>query len=262
MFEFIKAVSDTVLDMINALIAYHDKPLISSVVLSCYHITGRGESCEQPKKEVNPKGSAFSDDKPKPKVAIAGSLVSVEKPVKEDKNNSEVLPKPMKTPPPIPVKTLPPFPKEIKCVDRGTKKVYLPGQAWYGDDDCMHCTCQEDGQAACATPMCLTPFCATGPAIKIKGRCCQVCPDDVICKENSRAKIAGKERWQKDDCSLCHCTKSGVECVDPKSVNQTCPRKQSWNGNCEPICINDICKLKCFFLFFLFFYALLRGLEP
>jgi len=105
----------------------------------------------------------------------------------------------------------------------------------------MHCTCIRDGYPVCSTPMCALPFCTTGEAFKVKGRCCPVCPEDLICRsKNGRARIAYEERWQEDDCQVCECTKEGVNCVDPSKVLQKCKSPQRWNGKCKPVCLDDV----------------------
>lgn len=143
---------------------------------------------------------------------------------------------------PIPVKPLPRLPQHKVCIDYDTKKEYKVGEEWFGEDDCMHCTCIRDGYPICSTPMCDLPFCTTGVAFKIKGRCCPVCPEDHICMtKNGRAQIAN-ERWQEDDCQVCQCTKNGVVCVDPNKVTQGCKYPQRWNGKCKPVCLDDVSK--------------------
>ncbi len=192
--------------------------------------SGKGSQC---KKEVeinedddDSKPEKEGTEKPKPKIAIAGSLKSADEKIKIDKKEPDEIP----------------LPKITRCKDERSGKLYRPGDQWYGDDDCMHCTCLEDGSMACASPMCGLPFCAKGPAKKVKGRCCPVCPDDVLCSENGRTKIAKRDRWQRDDCSVCQCTKDGVVCVGVSKQNQSCDRPQLWNAKCKPVCLNDISK--------------------
>lgn len=142
----------------------------------------------------------------------------------------------------VPPKKLPVVPTEKFCIDYETKKQYKVGEEWFGVDDCMHCTCIRDGYPVCSTPMCGLPFCTTGEAIKISGRCCPVCPEDHVCRSaNGRARI-GKERWQEDDCKVCECTKEGVMCVDPSKFEQRCKYPQRWNGKCKPVCLDEIRK--------------------
>lgn len=139
------------------------------------------------------------------------------------------------------------LPPVLKCIDHATKKIYKPGDEWYGDDDCMHCTCSADGLTVCASPMCELPFCKTGPALKTKGRCCPICPEDRTCKtEKGRTRVAYKERWQQADCKVCECTKDGIKCVDPTTKKQNCAYPGHWNGRCTPICIDDVSEYSLF----------------
>ena len=149
--------------------------------------------------------------------------------------------------PDIPGKALDLLPPPLKCIDHTTKIEYKPGDEWYGDDDCMHCTCSADGLSVCATPMCDLPFCKTGPALKTKGRCCPICPEDHTRKtDRGRTRVAYKERWQQDDCKVCECTKDGIRCVDPNTKKHNCTHPGRWNGRCEPICIDDVSEYSFF----------------
>ena len=175
------------------------------------------------------------------KFSLIGEI-KVPKPAPKKDDSASVKNK--KKPGPLtPRKPLPKIPQEKKCIDYETKKEYNVGDEWFGEDDCMHCTCIRDGYPVCSTPMCALPFCTTGEAFKVKGRCCPVCPEDLICRsKNGRARIAYKERWQEDDCQVCECTKGGVSCVDPSKVSQKCKSPQRWNGKCKPVCLDDVSK--------------------
>ena len=205
-------------------------------------LVGRGTACNSSanatKSEEVPKFPPIGEIKMPGAIKQEDTVTS-----KKEEEEKKIVPE--KPPKPLP-------PQQKKCIDYETKKEYNIGDEWFGEDDCMHCTCIRDGYPVCSTPMCALPFCTTGEAIKVKGRCCPVCPEDHICKsKNGRARIAYKERWQESDCEVCECTKDGVVCFDPSKISQNCKYPQRWNGKCIPVCLDEISE--CAFCLNVFF---------
>ncbi|KAI3384435.1 hypothetical protein SNEBB_003336, partial [Seison nebaliae] len=94
---------------------------------------------------------------------------------------------------------------ESYCTYNG--KTLDPGEIFL-KDKCTQCTCGDDGKIKCVSPNCPTISCAN--PIQTDGMCCPICPLGT-CSENGREIPIGKT-FYRDECTLCHCTESGIKC--------------------------------------------------
>ena len=106
-------------------------------------------------------------------------------------------------------------------------------------DGCTNCFCM-GGQPMCMSPVCSLSPCKAGMRhVNVKGICCPVCEDTAICEmENGRKFIEGN-KWQKDDCEVCHCTSSGITCEAPVYDENVCSGPfVKLSQKCPKLCVN------------------------
>ena len=63
-----------------------------------------------------------------------------------------------------------------KCYDTVTEKYYREAELWQRDE-CTSCYCGADRKPECTETACPPLFCEA--PLKIKQRCCPVCPDTI-----------------------------------------------------------------------------------
>ena len=71
-----------------------------------------------------------------------------------------------------------------KCYDTVTEKYYREAELWHRDE-CTSCYCGSDRNPECTETACPPLFCEA--PLKIKQRCCPVCPDTIQQGENSHS---------------------------------------------------------------------------
>lgn len=77
-----------------------------------------------------------------------------------------------------------------KCYDTVTEKYYREAEMWQRDE-CTSCYCGNDRKPECTETYCPPVFCEA--PIKIKQRCCPVCPDTIQQGKCNKSPIDRKE---------------------------------------------------------------------
>ncbi|XP_066929219.1 uncharacterized protein [Clytia hemisphaerica] len=126
-----------------------------------------------------------------------------------------------------------------ECWDRESKSYYKEMDKWTMSDGCTSCFC------FMGSPMCMSPGCALEECdegvkhVKVKGICCPVCENKLICEVEDGRKFVEGNRWQDDDCKVCKCTKDGVQCNNPIYEKDQCDSNfVQLNQKCPKVCLN------------------------
>ncbi|XP_066911698.1 uncharacterized protein [Clytia hemisphaerica] len=126
-----------------------------------------------------------------------------------------------------------------ECWDRESKSYYKEMDKWTMSDGCTSCFC------FMGSPMCMSPGCALEECdegvkhVKVKGICCPVCENKLICEVEDGRKFVEGNRWQDDDCKVCKCTKDGIQCNNPIYEKDQCDSNfVQLNQKCPKVCLN------------------------
>ncbi|XP_078379710.1 cysteine-rich motor neuron 1 protein-like isoform X2 [Oculina patagonica] len=99
-----------------------------------------------------------------------------------------------------------------KCYDTVTEKYYREAEMWQRDE-CTSCYCGNDRKPECTETNCPPVFCEA--PIKIKQRCCPVCPDTIQqgCMYDGQKFLHGDLKLLQDQCTLCKCDNGDWHCA-------------------------------------------------
>jgi len=97
----------------------------------------------------------------------------------------------------------------------------------------------------CATPMCDIEQCPPGVKhINLPGNCCPVCEHRVTCKDEKGKRYIKGKYWQESNCDFCECTKEGIQCHAPTSVENCDGYVVQLTEKCGKVCIKTRGELK------------------
>lgn len=128
-------------------------------------------------------------------------------------------------------------------------------------DGCTSCFCM-GGYPMCASPGCALETCKPGIRhVKVQGICCPVCENSTICEMENGQKFVEGNRWQKDDCEVCSCTSTGIQCNNPVYDETKCLGGSfvKLSHKCPKVCLKGKIilqfKSECCFLNFVFAFG-------